>query len=266
MNLRAYQHAAGPRRVEGMTSEQMCVRYERKVVHLARRTCEQIGPACTFSPEDLVGYGVMGLLEAFENFDESRGSDFATYASRHILGRMLDAVRGACGSTRRDRRVARELAVATKKAKAALDEVGALREPTHGEIAAAMGVDLDAYWEARGFAGPLVLVSLDTSDEGDDDDSDGEGDDAFLQPAEAPARMLDLDLRRALREAITRLPERDRQVVLLYYARDCSLAEIGAILEVTPSRVSQLLTAARERLKKTLAREIDLDDLREGAA
>ncbi|MDP2307134.1 MAG: sigma-70 family RNA polymerase sigma factor [Pseudomonadota bacterium] len=257
MNLRAYQHAAAPRRVEGMTREEMCVRYQRKVVHLARRTCEQVGPSCVFSPEDLVGYGVMGLLEAFERFDDARGADFALYASRHIVGRMLDAVRGASGSTRRDRRVARELAVATKKAREALG-----REPTHEEIAGAMGASLDAYWEARGFADPVVLVSLGRYYE----DSPEDDDEAFLQPAEAPARLLDLDVRRALRDAIGRLPERDRQVVLLYYARDCSLAEIGAILEVTPSRVSQLLTAARERLKKSLVREIDMDDLQEGAA
>lgn len=261
MNLRAYQHAAGPRRVEGLTSEQMCVRYERKVVHLARRTCEQVGSDCGFSPEDLVGYGVMGLLEAFERFEEERGADFAMYASRHIVGRMLDAVRTASGSTRRDRRVARELAAATKTVREALVEVGVDREPSHAEIAAAMGVDLDAYWEARGFADAIVMVPLDFEADGADDDLG-----AFLHPAEAPARLLDLDVRRALRDAITRLPERDRQVVLLYYARDCSLAEIGAILEVTPSRVSQLLTAARERLKKALVREIDMDDLQEGAA
>lgn len=262
MNLRAYKHAAALRRVEGSTAEEMCARYQRKVVQLARRTCEQVGPTCGFSPEDLVGYGVMGLLEAFERFDGERGADFAIYASRHIVGRMLDAVRGASGSTRRDRRVARELVVATKKVREALAERGERREPYHEELAAAMGIDLEAYWEARSFADPVMLVSLGAWGE----DAEEEEDDAFLQPAEAPARLLDLDVRRALREAITRLPERDRQVVLLYYARDCSLAEIGAILEVTPSRVSQILTAARERLKKSLVLEIDMHDLQEGAA
>ncbi len=251
MNLRAYQHASGPRLVEGMTQEEACQRFRRKILHLARRTCEHAGPQTPLAPEDLVGYGVMGLLEAFERFDPARGADFTTFASRHIAGRMLDAVRSACGTTRRDRRVARELATATKQAREALG-----REPSHLEIADAMGLDMDAYWRARGWVDPVCLVSITEQPE----------DDAFAHAAEAPGLLMADDARALLREALERLPERDRQVVLLYYARDCSLAEIGEILDVTPSRVSQILGAARERMRKALARELDSKDIQEGAA
>ncbi|MFN7142303.1 MAG: sigma-70 family RNA polymerase sigma factor [Myxococcota bacterium] len=271
MNLRAYQSAAAPppaRRVEGMTREEACQRYARKVLALARRTCEQAGPGAPFTPEDLVGYGVMGLLEAFDRFDGTRGTDFTSYAALHISGRILDAVRAASGTTRRDRRAARAIAVATVRAR---EELG--REPSHGEIAARLGVDLDGYWTMRGYAAPTVLVALpgsDTSTEASSDtsgDTSGEPSDVSLvRPPEVDARLVAADARQALRDAIARLPERDRQCVLLYYARDCSLAEIAAILEVTPSRVSQILTAARVRLRKAIGDAFDADDLHEGAA
>jgi len=103
---------------------------------------------------------------------------------------------------------------------------------------------------------PVCLVSITEQPE----------DDAFAHAAEAPGLLMADDARALLREALERLPERDRQVVLLYYARDCSLAEIGEILDVTPSRVCQILGAARERMRKALAREIDSKDIQEGAA
>lgn len=266
MNLRAYQSAAAPkpaRRVEGLTREEACQRYSRKVLALARRTCEQAGPGAPFSPEDLVGYGVMGLLEAFDRFDETRGTDFASYATLHISGRIFDAVRAASGTTRRDRRAARALAVATIQAREALG-----REPSHGEVAARLGVDLDTYWQMRGFAAPTVLVPLPTAaDPSDTSDTSVDTSNVSLaRSPEAEPRLMAADARQALRDAIARLPERDRHCVLLYYARDCSLAEIAAILEVTPSRVSQILTAARARLRKALGDAFDVEDLHEGAA
>jgi RNA polymerase sigma factor for flagellar operon FliA len=234
-----------------MTREEACERYRRRVLHLARRTCEAAGPTCPYAPEDLVGYGVIGLLEAFDGFDDSRGSDFTAYATRHIAGRMLDAVRSAGSVTRRDRRVAREIATA---AAAVRERLG--REPTHAELADQMGLDLDGYWRARGWTEAVQLVPV-------DEESDA---DVYAREPEAPAVMTVHDTREALRAALLRLPERERQVVLLYYSRDASLAEIGAILEVTPSRVCQILSAARDRLRKAIGREVGADDLQEGAA
>ena len=117
---------------------------------------------------------------------------------------------------------------------------------------------MEAYWHARSLVDPVLLVPIE--DDGVDDQ------DAYAISAEAPAKLVAHDAREALREALLRLPERDRQVVLLYYARDCSLAEIGAILDVSPSRVCQILTAARERLRKAIGREFGMGDLREGVA
>ncbi len=255
MHLRAYHTAAAPppeSRVEGMTRDEACVRFSRKVLHLARRTAEQAGSACPLTPEDLVAYGVVGLLEAFDRFDADRGVDFATYAATRIAGSMLDAVRTVSATTRRDRNAGRAVATATTKAREALG-----REPTNAEIADSLGVDLDEYWRLRGYTTPHVFVPLPLAEEESEDADD------YTQAAEAPARMDAHDARQLLRAAIARLSERERNVILLYYARDCSLAEVAAILEVTPSRISQILTSAREHLRKALGRDFQRPDMLE---
>ena len=265
MHLRAYQSAAAPpdeRRVEGMTRHEACLTFSRKILHLARRMAEQAGDASQLTPEDLVSYGVVGLLEAYDRFDANRGVDFTSYASTRIAGSMFDAIRTVTATTRRDRKAARTVTAATARIRA---ELG--REPRHAEIAEALGVDLEGYWRLRGFTTPHAFVSLPLVEEESEDADD------YAQAPDAPARLDAQDAREQLRVAIGRLSERERNVILLYYSRDCSLAEIAEIFEVTPSRISQILTAARERLKKALGSDfhrheasLGFDQLQEGAA
>lgn len=250
MHLRAYRNAAEHRRVEGMTREEACERFKRKILLLARRVHEQAGAASPLSPEDLVGYGVLGLLEAFDRFEPSHRVDFASFASYRILGEMLDAVRSASGTTRRQRQMAQDLEKATK---ACHERLG--REPTPTEVAAQMGVPMEEYWRMRGATAELAFEHLPHPGEAEEP----EDIDALAAAPEAPLRMLALDARAALRDAIGKLPERERQVILLYYGRDLSLAEVGAVLEVTPSRVCQILSDARNRLRKAIGREVDMD-------
>jgi RNA polymerase sigma factor for flagellar operon FliA len=254
MNLRRYQEAPAERRVEGMTRDEACEHYKGRILLLARRLAEQAGPNGSLTAEDLVAYGVLGLLEAFDRFSTERSTDFESFASYRIRGQMCDALLGEGSSTRREREISRDLA----RVNGALrTELG--REPTHEEVARRLGVSAEMCWRMREIAVPVKLVPLPERPE-------------ELQrslPTElpvAPMAMLAVDARRALKDALERLSERERQVVLLYYARDCSLAEIGAILEVTPSRVSQILTEARTRLRKVIgAVEMDLFAV-EGAA
>ncbi|MEN9785844.1 MAG: polymerase sigma factor FliA [Pseudomonadota bacterium] len=249
MYLRAYRTPPEFRRVEGMTREEVCERYQRKILTLARRVCEQAGDDCPLEPEDLVSYGIIGLLEAFDRFDASHRVEFTSFASYRILGQMLDAVRAAGGTTRRQRQLLRDL---EKAVKAAHEAAG--REPTHREIAQAMGVDLDTYWQIRDMVQSVELVDL-PAPAGED----GMDADPVVTEPQATRVMLARDARATLREAIARLPERERNVILLYYARDLSLAEIGAVLEVTPSRICQILSDARTRLRKALGREVDVE-------
>jgi len=247
--LRAYRSAPEHRLVEGMTREDACERFKRKILTLARRVHEQADPGCSLEPEDLVNYGVIGLLEAFDRYDEGHNVEFVSFASYRILGQMLDAIRSAGGSTRRQRQLQKDLQKAAAKAR---EELG--HDPAHADIAAVLGVDMDTYWHYREIVQDVELVHLPGPGEGALPASP-----ALTEEAVAPRRLLARDARATLREAIAKLPERERHVILLYYARDLSLAEIGAVLEVTPSRVCQILSDARNRLRKALGREVDVD-------
>lgn len=251
MNIRACEQIPVERRVEGLTRDEACALFARRIRGLARRVARQAGADCPFHEEDLVGYGVLGLLGAFERFEPTHRVDFASFASYRILGQMLDAVRGAAGSTRRERQIARDLTRVTGSLEETLG-----RAPSHDELAAGLGVDVDTCWRMRTLAVPLSFEPMTLS-------TDALG----KVEAEGPRTLLAQDTRRALREAIVALPERERRTVLLYYTRGWSLAEIGANLDVTPSRVCQILSGARVRLRKAIGRDFDLDAFSfEGAA
>ncbi len=249
MYLRAYRTAPEHRLVEGMNRDEVCERFKRKILTLARRTHEQAGAGCPLEPEDLVGYGVIGLLEAFDRFEPAHNVDFVSFASYRILGQMLDAIRSAGGGTRRQRQIQKDLAKAAKEAREALGH-----EPGHAEIAAALGIDMDTYWQWRGLVQDPEFVAVPGPGEAPLPEEP-----ALQQEAVGARVMLARDARATLREAIAKLPERERHVILLYYARDLSLAEVGAVLEVTPSRVCQILSDARNRLRKALGRDLDVD-------
>lgn len=226
-----------------MTRGAVYGRFERRILQLARRVADQAGDRSDITVEDLVGYGALGLLEAFDRFEPSLNIDFSSYASYRILGQMLDAVRRVSGVTRRQRQASRELAAAAARSREILG-----REPGHAEMAAHLGVDLDTYWRLRALSQPATrdpAVPIETG--------------LASSGADALGRLLEEDARVALREAIMALPPRERQVVLLYYSRDCSLAEIGAVLDVTPSRVSQIMSSARVKLRRAIGIDVDVD-------
>jgi RNA polymerase sigma factor for flagellar operon FliA len=203
---------------------------------------ERAGPDCPLTAEDLVAFGMMGLLEAFERFGPGHNADFETFASFRIAGQMRDALLMQGGTTRRERQICKELSRVTAQL---THELG--RAPEHEEIAASLRISMAEYWRRRQVADPVSLVPLPEKPES-----------LPVAPPEAPTRLLALDARQALRDALTRLPERERMVIHLYYGRDCSLAEIGAILEVSPSRVCQVLSDARARLRKYIG-PVDLE-------
>ncbi len=196
--------------------------------------------------DDFYSVGVIGLMHAASTFDPSRGASFKTFAYTAIRGAILDEVRkhDPVPRSRRDR--LRKMERKNAELWAELD-----REPTPEELAAALGCteedlddDLRALHTAR-------VLSLDETYGGEDGgtlagrvpDPDGE----------APeARVLDREQLDRLTRAIAELPDADRNVVVLYYHEQLYLKEIGKVLGVTESRVSQILTRATERLRLKL--------------
>ncbi|MDR0702549.1 MAG: RNA polymerase sigma factor FliA [Azoarcus sp.] len=196
--------------------------------------------------EDLVQNGMMGLLEALNRFEEGMGAQFETYAAQRIRGAMLDGLRDADWAPRSARRGMRRIETAIRE----LEQKNG-RPPSEGELAAHLDMPLSEYQHMLQDARGHQLVYF-------DDFSSGEGED-FLErhlgeAGPTPLELLeDADTKTRLVKAIEELPEREKMVMALYYDEDLNLREIGEVLGVTESRVSQLHSQAVARLRAQMA-------------
>ena len=188
--------------------------------------------------DDLVQAGMIGLLEAAGQYQDGRGASFETYAGIRIRGAMLDSVRHLDWTPRSVHRRARELAQTIQQIER---ETGA--EATPAAVAARMGVSLEEYHRIVQDAASSHLASLE----------DMEGVDPADEQLDPLRIVADGRFREALAEAISGLPEREKLVMSLYYQDEMNLKEIGLVLGVTESRVSQLHGQAVSRLKARLA-------------
>jgi RNA polymerase sigma factor FliA len=198
--------------------------------------------------DDLHSAGMLGFLDAIVHYDPDRGVPFAAYAAPRIRGAILDELRRLDCVPRRTRRKLREAQRATE---ALRQELGG--EPTKAEVAARLGVDVADYERLLG--ADVTLVSLDASRH--DEEPPGTTADVIAGSSlPSPLRVLDdLDQRRLLGQIIDRLPERERQVLALYYYEELTMQDIGRVLGVTESRVSQLHSSAMVHLQSALRRE-----------
>jgi RNA polymerase sigma factor FliA len=224
---------------------QLLDRYLGLVHHVAREIGART-PAVEL--DELVSAGTLGLVRALDSFDLSRGLAFSTYAVRRIRGSILDELRSRDWTPRSVRAKGRKLQAAVSVLQGRLG-----RAPEPKEVAAALDIDLETYWQWRNAVDGNVLVSLDgvtspgngtlTLEETLEDDD-----------APTPGRELDEeDQVRQLRAAIGRLPERERTVLALYYYEELNLRQIAEMLHVTESRVSQIRTQALRRMRERLS-------------
>jgi RNA polymerase sigma factor for flagellar operon FliA len=207
---------------------------------LARRLPAQIEVA------ELVSIGVLGLVEAAGRYRPSMGVPFDAFARRRVRGAMLDELRDLDWAPRSLRKLRREVDAAIAQLRLTLG-----REPSESEVAGALGMTPDAYGDAL-----EQLRSLEVAIVCQVDDSHGERPpllELTIDPDAGPeARLQRGELRSLLAAAIARLPKRERHVISLYYDDELTMAEIGAVLGVCESRVSQLRSLAIARLRTLL--------------
>jgi RNA polymerase sigma factor FliA len=202
-------------------------------------------PPCV-DRDDLIGAGVMGLIDAAEKYDPSRGVMFKTYAEMRVRGAMLDSLRDLDWAPRSVRRRAREVEAAYRQLE---QQYG--RTAKEEEVASLLGMSMPEFHELIGTLRCVSITGIDNTDEEDNPSASRQlADDPTLIPSSVFERS---EVRDKLAGAIDRLPERERQVVALYYLEELTMKEVGSILGVTESRVSQIHTQAVLRLRTSLS-------------
>ncbi|MGC2638658.1 MAG: FliA/WhiG family RNA polymerase sigma factor [Acidobacteriaceae bacterium] len=196
--------------------------------------------------EDLVSAGTLGLLDAFRKFDPARKVQFRSYAQFRIRGAILDSLRTLDWSPRELRRKGRAVEESIRKL-----TVQYGRAPSEPEIAAAMSLELEEYQQLLGELKGLEIGTLHVERSEDS----GEEELAYVpnHPDEDPLfRCLRSEMKDRLAGAIDGLPERERLVVTLYYYEEMTMKEIGLVLGVVESRVSQIHSSAVVHLRARL--------------
>jgi RNA polymerase sigma factor for flagellar operon FliA len=236
-----------------MARDELILAYSPLVKYVAGRMGS--GLPAHIEESDLISYGLLGLIGALERYDPSRNIRFETYAISRIKGSIIDELRALDWVPRSVRSWARQVERAVTKLENELgrapadEEIAAELEVTPAEfqdiltqISTASIVALDEFWTLSGSGGDKVTL-MDTIED---------------HTAPDPSKAFDIQaVKEMLAEAIRRLPEREKIVIGLYYYEGLTLKEIGEVLGVTESRVSQLHTKAILRLKGRIKEELE---------
>ncbi len=225
------------------------VKYSPLIKYVAGKI--SIGMPQSIEFDDLVSYGVFGLIDAISKFDPNRGIKFKTYAMTRIRGAIFDELRSIDWIPRSIRQKAKQIEQVITDLE---NKLG--RTVEDDEIAQELGISMDEFQVLLNKLSGTSLLSLnDIWYLGDDSDEL-----SILETLEAPENMNpDIliekeEIRDYIIDAIKKLPDKEKKVIVLYYYEDLTLKEIGDVLEVTESRVSQLHTKAIMRLRGRLGR------------
>jgi RNA polymerase sigma factor FliA len=232
-------------RVEGWTDrDALVLQHVSLVKALAQRLAQRLPAQVELS--DLVSVGVLGLIDAATRYKASTGVPFDAFARRRVQGAMLDALRDLDWAPRSLRKRRRDLDAALSKLRHQLK-----REPEDLEIAHAMNLSEGEYDRLLNRVKSLELGSFHQLDA-----TSQEGLsilELVVDPGDGPeARLERTELREHLGRAMMELPDRERQILALYYEEELTMAEIGVIVGVCESRVSQLRSLALSRLRESL--------------
>jgi RNA polymerase sigma factor for flagellar operon FliA len=219
-------------------------------VHLVRSMASRLGRRLPSHVEvsELVSVGVLGLIDAATRYQPSLGVPFDAFARRRIHGAMLDALRGLDRVPRSVRRQQRDLEGAITNLRHLLG-----REPEAAEIAAALGLSVPEYDRRLEDLRTADVAMVRASGPAGGDETGDTWLDLAVDGDPGPYAQLERrELRAELARALAALPERERQILALSYGEELTLAEIGRVIGVGESRVSQLRTQAIVRLRSLL--------------
>ncbi len=231
--------------------EQLILEYANVVNLVAGRLSMYLG--YTVEYDDLVGYGIFGLIDAIDKFDMQKNVKFETYASLRIRGAILDQIRKMDWIPRTLRQKQKKMETAAASLEAAYG-----RPATADEIADELGISREEYEGWKSEAEFTNMVSLDDYlEQGSEGRMETFGA-KFQQPEKVVQKQ---ELKEMLVEALKTLTENEQKVITFYYYEELTLKEISQILSVSESRVSQLHTKALQKIKNQLGDAVDLLNL-----
>ena len=246
--LRAYEQQMSSISLQERSKDDIFAEFQPRILFIARRLASRLPSNIPLAMEDLVSYGAIGLLEAIERFDASRNNQFNTFADFRIRGAMRDAIRSFDPMSRHRRDQEKDL---RKVEEALYQDFG--RQPLPSEVAQELGLSLSEYFQLKNNTQNIIESSVVSNDHTKEEKILVELlEDNGINSLDV---LLDEEFRAGVRNAIDLLEERQRQCILLYYGRNLNLSEVAKVFEITPSRVSQILSKARAILVTSL-REI----------
>ena len=220
--------------------EKLILEYAPLVKLVAGRLSMYLGYNVEY--DDLVSYGIFGLIDAIDKFDNMKAVKFETYASLRIRGAILDQIRKMDWIPRTIRKKQKKIDAVMKEIEASKG-----RAATDEEIARSLGISDDDYLSWQSQMKITNVVSLNEfMESGSEIPAEQTGQQRFDSPEEVMEKE---ELKKVLQQALELLPEKEKKVILLYYYEDLTLKEISNVLEVSESRISQLHTRALQKMK-----------------
>lgn len=228
--------------------EQLIIEYSQLVMLVAGRLSMYLGHNVEY--DDLVSYGIFGLIDAIDKFDLTKNVKFETYASLRIRGAILDQIRKMDWIPRTVRQRQKKMDDAIKQI-----EMRTGKTATDEELAKELGLTEDELGNWQSQLKVTNLVSLNEFEESGTEPAIDHRHAHFSQPEDVVAED---ELKKTLIESLDLLTEKERKVIELYYYEEMTLKEISKILEVSESRVSQLHTKALVKMRKTMGSYMDI--------
>lgn len=227
--------------------EQIIIEYAPLVKVVAGRLSMYLGYNVEY--DDLVGYGVFGLIDAIDKFNPAKAVKFETYASLRIRGAILDQIRKMDWIPRTIRQKQKQIDDAIKKIEAETGEAA-----SDEKVARELGISDNEYADWQSQMAVTNVISLDEFNESSSEDGTGSRE-TIADPGAGPEEVLEeKELKKTLADALELLTEKERKVIVLYYYEELTLKEISNILEVSESRISQLHIKGLAKMKTKLGK------------
>ena len=251
----AIKPAAEEIEITAENREEVIIRYSPMIKYVANRIAMRLPPH--IEVDDLISVGVLGLMDAISKYDSSRGAKFKTYAEFRVRGAILDELRAMDWVPRSIRQKASSVDKVVQSLQVKLS-----RSPEDEEVAKEMGISLEQFHNTLNETKSIPVFSLDDLGIAKDSGEQQSLLDCLAGKSDAdPQTQIRLtELKEIIAKAIDTLPEKERLMVSLYYYEELTMKEIGAVLEITESRVSQIHSKAvyrlRTKLKAIIAEEL----------